>query len=162
MDLTNPSPTSWMWNFAGASTSSSTSQNPTGICYPTMGNYDVTLIVNNSNNCADTLTMSNYIFVDTSTGISSAIKSNGLELKWSYPNPASDRTIICYSLDKSTHAQLTMYDATGRLVYDSGKVFEAAGEHKQLLKVSKLSSGKYFYMIRTDEAMLMSKFVIVR
>ncbi len=37
--------TSWNWTFAGSSTASSTDQNPTNICYPTAGTYDVTLEV---------------------------------------------------------------------------------------------------------------------
>lgn len=37
--------TSWSWTFNGASTASSTDQNPTNICYPTAGTYDVVLEV---------------------------------------------------------------------------------------------------------------------
>ncbi len=35
-------PTSWLWNFPGASTASSTDENPTNICYSLSGSYDVT------------------------------------------------------------------------------------------------------------------------
>ncbi|MFL5762802.1 MAG: gliding motility-associated C-terminal domain-containing protein [Bacteroidia bacterium] len=61
-DLSTNSPTSWSWSFPGSSTPSSTSQNPTNICYPANGNYDVTLIVSNANG-SDTLTMTGYIQV---------------------------------------------------------------------------------------------------
>jgi len=43
-DLSSGSPTIWNWSFPGASTPSSTAQNPTNICFPTAGNYTVTLI----------------------------------------------------------------------------------------------------------------------
>lgn len=46
---------SWEWTFQGAATPTSTDQNPTNICYPTTGNFDVTLIINDDNG-ADTVT----------------------------------------------------------------------------------------------------------
>ncbi len=59
--------TSWQWIFQGASTSSSTSNEPINICYPTPGNYDVTLIISNS--CgADTGISMGYIHVQTGVG----------------------------------------------------------------------------------------------
>jgi gliding motility-associated-like protein len=61
-DLSTNSPTSWSWSFPGASPSTSTSQNPTNICYSADGSYDVTLIVSNSSG-SDTLTMPGYITI---------------------------------------------------------------------------------------------------
>ncbi len=43
------SATSWNWTFQGATTTSSSSQNPTNICYATSGTYQVTLVASNSN-----------------------------------------------------------------------------------------------------------------
>jgi PKD repeat protein len=54
--------TSHQWSFPGATPASSTQQNPTNICYPTSGNYDVTLIVSDGNDF-DTLTITSYIQV---------------------------------------------------------------------------------------------------
>lgn len=48
-------PLSWQWIFSGATTPSSTIQNPTNICYNGSGSYDVTLIVSKGS-CADTIT----------------------------------------------------------------------------------------------------------
>ncbi|HIF14805.1 MAG TPA: PKD domain-containing protein [Bacteroidetes bacterium] len=59
-DLSTNSPTSWEWSFPGASPASSTSQNPTSICYNTAGSYDVTLIAFNANG-SDTLEKTQYI-----------------------------------------------------------------------------------------------------
>jgi gliding motility-associated-like protein len=59
-DLSTNSPTSWEWSFPGASPASSTSQNPTSICYNTAGSYDVTLIAFNANG-SDTLNKTQYI-----------------------------------------------------------------------------------------------------
>jgi PKD repeat protein len=61
-DQSSGSPTSWNWIFSGASPSSSTSQNPSGITYSTSGSYDVTLVISNGVDY-DTLTQSSYITV---------------------------------------------------------------------------------------------------
>ncbi len=47
-DLTSGAPTSWSWSFAGATPSSDTNQNPTGICYNAWGNFIITLTASNS------------------------------------------------------------------------------------------------------------------
>ncbi|MBL0054207.1 MAG: hypothetical protein IPP29_23365 [Bacteroidetes bacterium] len=59
-DLSTNNPTSWQWNFAGASPSTSTDQNPSGICYNNYGSFDVTLIACNSAGC-DTLLLPGFI-----------------------------------------------------------------------------------------------------
>lgn len=50
------------WSFPGALTTSSSSQNPTNICYPTIGTYEVTLAVTDNNGTGDT-TMTGLITV---------------------------------------------------------------------------------------------------
>ncbi|CAN5420605.1 hypothetical protein BH11BAC1_BH11BAC1_02130 [soil metagenome] len=63
-DFTNISQnaSSFQWSFPGATISSSTDVNPTGICYNIPGSYDVTLIaMNGSGN--DTVTIPGYITV---------------------------------------------------------------------------------------------------
>ena len=53
---------SYQWFFPGASPDTSTSNNPTNICYYAPGSYSVTLIASNANG-SDTLTLQNYITV---------------------------------------------------------------------------------------------------
>ena len=57
---------SWNWIFEGTTPSASTAQNPTGITYNTIGDYDVTLIITDAEGNSDTLTKSNYIHVTES------------------------------------------------------------------------------------------------
>jgi gliding motility-associated-like protein len=61
-DLSENSPTSWNWQFPGATPSSSTLPNPGNICYSAVGSYTVILIVTNSFG-SDTLIKTNYINV---------------------------------------------------------------------------------------------------
>ncbi|MCZ8284251.1 MAG: PKD domain-containing protein, partial [Bacteroidia bacterium] len=46
-DLSTNTPNAWNWQFQGAAISSSTVQNPTGICYNTPGTYTVSLTASN-------------------------------------------------------------------------------------------------------------------
>ncbi|HRC32046.1 MAG TPA: PKD domain-containing protein [Bacteroidia bacterium] len=59
-DLSTNSPTTWLWQFTGASPSSSTLQNPPGICYNNYGSFDVQLIACNNIGC-DTLLLPSFI-----------------------------------------------------------------------------------------------------
>jgi len=54
--------TTYQWNFPGATPDTSTTTNPTNICYATPGNYDVQLIAENAIG-SDTLLFINYITV---------------------------------------------------------------------------------------------------
>jgi gliding motility-associated-like protein len=56
MDLSTGTPTTWEWTFNGATPSTSSDQNPTMICFPVAGTFDVTLIAGNSSG-SDTLTV---------------------------------------------------------------------------------------------------------
>jgi PKD repeat protein len=53
---------SYIWSFPGGNPSVSSDANPSGICYNSPGNYNVTLIASNGIT-SDTLTMNNYITV---------------------------------------------------------------------------------------------------
>lgn len=61
-DISLNGPTGWTWSFPGASTSTSTQQNPQNICYSTPGTYNVTLTALNSNG-SNSNTQTGYITV---------------------------------------------------------------------------------------------------
>ena len=54
---------SWEWIFEGGEPSTSNVQNPSGITYNEIGNYDVTLTVTNSEGQTETITKHNFIHV---------------------------------------------------------------------------------------------------
>ena len=59
-DLSQNNPTSWTWYFQGASPSTSTDQNPTGVCYNNYGSFDVTLVACNALSC-DSLYLDDFV-----------------------------------------------------------------------------------------------------
>ena len=133
-DLTSGgTPTSWSWSFPGGTPSTSTDQNPTGITYNTVGDYDVTLTVNDGAN-SDTETKTQYIHVSDpnelimdfdasqtiilqggSVDFQSYAVANGPAISWSWtfeggtPNTSSDEnpTNIVYNTPGSFTVTLT-------------------------------------------------------
>ncbi len=93
-DLSTNNPTSWTWSFPGASTSSSTAQNPGNICYPNAGSYTASLTACNSNGCttsdfnvtingAPTLSVSNNTICEgESTSITATPSITGGDYNW--------------------------------------------------------------------------------
>ena len=122
-DQSNNSPTSWTWTFAGASTGSSTQQNPTNICYPAAGTYAVTLVATNANGNG-TLTKTGYIVVNppptANAGPNASICSGqqttlngtgGLTYNW-MPGNLSGNSVIVTPTTTTTYT-LTVTDANG-------------------------------------------------
>jgi len=59
----------YAWTFTGASTPSSTVENPLNICYITAGTYPVSLVVTDGNLTDDTTTINTYITVTACTAV---------------------------------------------------------------------------------------------
>jgi PKD repeat protein len=74
------SPTSYSWTFEGGTPSTSTAQNPT-VTYNTLGTYDVSLTVTNSEG-SDSETKSNYITVQEYVPTYCTSKGNDYSYEW--------------------------------------------------------------------------------
>ncbi|MEZ4694902.1 MAG: tail fiber domain-containing protein [Rhodothermales bacterium] len=71
----------------------------------------------------------------------------GLRLDANYPNPASRTTSIRFELPENQHADLAIFDLTGRKVSQVVDADMAAGPHEISWDVSSLPSGVYFYRL---------------
>ncbi|MBK9525656.1 MAG: PKD domain-containing protein [Bacteroidetes bacterium] len=65
-NLTSGTINSVSWNFTGGTPSSSTSSNPSSVCYAAAGSYAVTLTVNNGT-CSASVTQNSFITVNAAT-----------------------------------------------------------------------------------------------
>ena len=72
-DLTIGDPISWSQQFEGSSTAVSSSENPTSICYPTNGVYDVTLTITNA---CGTFSYTAVDFINVSGNLTPSISAN--------------------------------------------------------------------------------------
>jgi len=71
IDASSNNPTSWSWAMTGASTATSSLQNPTNICYNAAGNYTITLTASNANG-TDTETQNLVVLANPTASISYA------------------------------------------------------------------------------------------
>lgn len=79
-----------------------------------------------------------------------------------YPNPASDRTIVSFSIEKSSYVKVQIFDFRGIAVKLLLKEEVEAGEHKLKVDLSDLSQGMYFYQLQSQETTLSRPFIIRR
>lgn len=115
-------PNSWNWSFPGGNPSTSTLQNPGGICYANPGQYNVQLIVSNSLG-NDTLLMPDYISVyavpqvnagnDISICEGSSVQLNGSGASTYSWSPASSLTGAATANPVATPAVTTTYTLAG-------------------------------------------------
>ena len=112
-DQSSYQPDSWQWTFEGASTSTSTVKDPSGIVYEFPGTYEVKLVAGNSHG-SDEVIRSCYIEVyEPGVGIAPITAGdNTIKL---YPNPARDRLWIETSSYPSG-SRYILVDQMGRTV----------------------------------------------
>lgn len=111
-DLSTNSPTSWSWSFPGATVTTSTSQNPTNICYTANSSYSVTLIATNADG-SDTLTQVAYINVGApvTVTVSGNLLISACESTTLYASP-SDGTYVWDAGISSTGPEATVSPTT--------------------------------------------------
>jgi len=67
-----------------------------------------------------------------------------------YPNPFNPSTKIIFDLAKETNVKIVVYDLLGRQISIIADSYMKAGSHEISFNGSDLSSGIYFYELRTD------------
>lgn len=148
-DNSTNDPTSWYWELYGGSPSTSTEQNPSGISYDELGDYDVVLIATNEYG-SDTLIKEEYIHVGD-VGINEAN-----EHRFSvYPNPSSGLIRITSSNDIKIK-EILVRNIAGQEVYS----VTPGNGRDQSLDLSDLHKGLYFVEIRSEGRSVIEKIVL--
>jgi len=88
-------------------------------------------------------------------------------LKQNYPNPFNPQTIIEYQLPKNCEVEIAVYNILGQKVRTLVKEFQKTGQHRvewdsKDEKGEDVSSGIYFYRIKTPEFSQAKKMVVLR
>ena len=78
-----------------------------------------------------------------------------------HPNPFTSRTTIEFSLPRSSHVKLTVYDALGRSVDTLLSSYCDAGKQTVEWNPTELPSGIYFYRLQSDELDISRKMVLL-
>ncbi|MBD3383903.1 T9SS type A sorting domain-containing protein, partial [candidate division KSB1 bacterium] len=79
-----------------------------------------------------------------------------------YPNPFNPVTTIPFMLKKSGYTTLDVYDVLGHKVTELVRDNLDAGSHKVQFDASELTSGVYFYKIRSGDFFASRKMILMR
>lgn len=79
-----------------------------------------------------------------------------------YPNPFNPVTKISFELPAQGNVEVRVYDASGRETALLFSGVKSSGRHELLFDASKLSSGVYFYTMKTDKILLTRKMVLIK
>ena len=85
-----------------------------------------------------------------------------LHLRQNFPNPFNSQTRIYYSLESAGEIQLNLYDLSGRKIKSLVKGFLPAGNYRVDLDATNLSSGLYFYTLRTSDNEVTKKMTLIK
>jgi hypothetical protein len=84
------------------------------------------------------------------------------DLFQNYPNPFNPKTNIKFDLAKATNVKLTVYNALGQEVKTLVNEYKPAGSYVADFDATNLTSGTYFYTIRTNEFTQTKKMVVIK
>jgi hypothetical protein len=79
-----------------------------------------------------------------------------------FPNPFNPETNISYTLTQPSNVKITVYDRLGRevaLLFDGS---QSEGEHSVTFNASNLTSGIYFYRLKTSSGTEVRKMVLAK
>ena len=83
-------------------------------------------------------------------------------LEQNYPNPFNPSTAISYQLSANSFVTLRIYDALGRDVATLTSEWQAAGSHQAIFNAAGLSSGIYYYQLKTAGTVLTKKAMLLK
>ena len=132
--------------------------NPDSVIY-----YGIEIIKNVNGSRIGEFYLDDILYSSTTTDVSD---NRGIvesyALFQNYPNPFNPSTNIKYNLLNSGKVSLKIYDMLGREVATLVNQFESAGLHSVNFNASKLSSGVYFYVLRTANFTSTKKLVLIK
>lgn len=92
----------------------------------------------------------------------SQIIPDKFNLYQNYPNPFNPVTNIKFDVPKKTFITLEVFDVSGRLISVMVKKEVEAGQYEVSFEGMNLSSGIYFYRLKTDAVMMSKKMLLLK
>lgn len=87
---------------------------------------------------------------------------NDYSLSQNYPNPFNPTTTINYSISEACYVSLVIYDVTGKEISTMVKEVKPIGKYKIDFNANNLSSGIYFYQLRTKNFIETKKMIFMK
>ena len=88
----------------------------------------------------------------------------GFELSQNYPNPFNPETIISYKIQVAGNVSLKVYDILGNEIVTLVDEYQQAGSYNSQFSIRnyKLSSGVYFYTLKTNGFTSTKKMILIK
>lgn len=106
------------------------------------------------------------IVITSNGGVTSVSSESKIPVKFNlaqnYPNPFNPSTTISYSIPKTANVSLKVYDALGKEVAQLINKEKAAGTYEVQFDASNLSSGIYFYTLKTNSFLNTKKMILIK
>jgi hypothetical protein len=101
--------------------------------------------------------------VSVSTSVTTGLlKTVNFTLEQNYPNPFNPTTLISYSIPKTGHVKLTIYDVNGREVAILVQGRQLAGTYRVRFDGRTYVSGIYFCKLEADSRILTQKMILLK
>ncbi|MCF8259303.1 MAG: T9SS type A sorting domain-containing protein [Melioribacteraceae bacterium] len=140
--------------------------------YPAIWDIDGDNILECSFARYDYPNFTNYTYFVFNTGVVSSSQESvtgpiNFSLKQNFPNPFNPSTTIQYNLPFSSSVNVTIYDINGRIIKRLFDGIKQQGSHQiewngKSDKNIEVSSGTYFYEIKTDKGQLIKKMQLIK
>ncbi|GAG93964.1 unnamed protein product, partial [marine sediment metagenome] len=101
---------------------------------------------------------------DPATGIESRelSASTAFGVEGNHPNPFNPTTTIRFTLPNAGFAELSVYDATGRMIETLRASFMVAGVHEMTWRADGVPSGVYWALLRAGGRTAAHKMVVLK
>jgi hypothetical protein len=129
----------------------------------TEGKYNTTISLNDPHHGG--LSIPIELTVSTTTDIKEEQSvPTEFKLMQNYPNPFNPSTIISFSIPETQHVSLIVYDLLGKEVAVLVNEFKQPGSYNSQFAIlnSQLSSGIYFYTLKTDRFAQTKKMLLTK
>lgn len=100
-----------------------------------------------SGGLVDPLPVDGYVLrVYKSTGVTEMLNTNVFDVAQSYPNPATDHTMISFTTPTPSNVEIRVYNMLGALVHKNN-VLSEKGVNNYKLRTEQMASGLYIYTV---------------
>lgn len=135
------------WQFEGGVPSTDTGRNPTNICYPAPGNYNVILMASDTNGCTDTIKRWQHMTVSPADHTGDHAQREVVKV---YPNPSVGLIQVELPPElQHLNGVFTLFNIKGQKVLQT----TITGKHRNdiLLSRNAYPNGTYLYKLELDE-----------
>ncbi|MEA1987358.1 MAG: T9SS type A sorting domain-containing protein [Candidatus Marinimicrobia bacterium] len=131
------------------------------------GNFNFQLQITDSDTIPTNDSVNYNLFINPAVAINTKTDiPTKFDLKQNYPNPFNNSTIIPFDIPQSCSAKFSIYDITGKIVYNIQNNYEAGRYEFEWYGIdnygNQLASGIYFYMFDVGNFRQIRKLLILK